>query len=313
MKKLFLLLTMLLVASVPLAGVIVDASEHVVVTRFGRPTAAYSDPGLRLKWPWPIEQRISLDKRTLFLATDPAEFLTADKKNVVVEAFLTWRIHDPLRYLATLRTREAAEARLAALITSALGSAVGEQPFSAFVSPTGLAYTHKSVGSAKLGADIGRLESALLTATQQVAERDFGIAIAHIGVTRFVFPEQNLASVYDRMRAERERIAKTYRAEGEVEAQRIIAEAHLQSARITAAAEADAARFKGEGEAEAARIYARAYQNHEDLFAFLRTLEAYETILDQNTTILLPGDSPLFDLLLRFRPEEPIPTRSPGE
>ena len=306
------LLALLVIGFVGTAStVIVDASEHVVVTRFGRPTAVYNEPGLRAKWPAPIERAVRLDKRRLFLSTNDAEFLTSDKKNVVLAAYATWRITDPVRFLSALRTRDAAEARLAPLIVSALGSAVGEATFADFVSDTGLAYAPSASesGEDKLAA----LEARVLDATSETAAKDFGIAIGQIGITRFIFPEQNLASVYARMRAERERIAKGLRAEGESEAQQIIAEANLKSAEITTSAEADSARILGEGEAEAAKIYADAYSGYEDLYSFLHTLDAYERIINKDTTLVLSGDSPLFDLLLRFDPDASIaPLQAPS-
>jgi membrane protease subunit HflC len=104
------------------------------------------------------------------------------------------------------------------------------------------------------------------------------------------------------MRAERERIAKGYRSEGKAEALKIRAEADRQRADILATAEAEAARLRGEGEAEAARIYAEAYGGHEDFYEFLRTLESYEKVLNGNTTLVLPADSPFLDLLLSRQP-----------
>jgi membrane protease subunit HflC len=115
------------------------------------------------------------------------------------------------------------------------------------------------------------------------------------------------------MRAERERIAKRYRSEGEAEAKKILAEANRESAEIVAGAEADAARLKGEGEAQSAKIYADAYTGHYNLFNFLRTLETYERIFNETTTIVLPSDSPLLDLLIRFRPEGPSLDRKKGK
>jgi modulator of FtsH protease HflC len=313
MKYLFIFASLCFVAFiVMLSVVIVDETEHVIVTQFGRLTAVYSDPGLRWKLPSPIEQVTRLNKRILFLETKDIEILTADKKNVVVSAFILWKINDPLQYYATLRSRDSAELRLNALITSALGSSFGEKHFSEIVSETGLAYTKEALQS-RISGRMEGLERSVATIVHDTAATNFGIEVLNLGLTRFVFPYANLTSVYSRMRAERERIAKRYRSEGEAEAKKILAEANRESAEIVAGAEADAARLKGEGEAQSAKIYADAYTGHYNLFNFLRTLEAYERIFNETTTIVLPSDSPFLDLLIRFRPEGPSLDRKKGK
>lgn len=267
------------------SALIVDATEQVVVTQFGKPTAVYRDPGLYWKLPTPIQRVTRFDKRLLYTETDESEVLTADKKNVVVSAYLSWRISDPLTYLAALRTREAAEARLRALVQSELGGALAEIPFSTLVS------TDPETSS------LTSLASSVEGRSREIAGKDFGIEIADLGITRLNFPSQNLQSVFARMRAERNQIARTFRSEGMAESQKITAEADRERAEILANAQADARKVRGDGEAEAARIYADAYRGHESFYHFLRTLETYEKILNDKTTLILPSDTPLFDLL----------------
>jgi membrane protease subunit HflC len=272
------------------ATVVVDETEHAVITQFGRPVAVHSDAGLYLKLPVPLQRVTRFDKRILFTLGKETELLTADKKNVLVASYLSWRIADPLKYLTALRTREFAEARLQALVQSELGSVLGDLPFDELV-------------PAKVeGEGLDQLKQRVQDASAEVAARDFGIEIVSLGITRLFFPAQNLQSVFARMRAERERIARGYRSEGKAEAQKIRAEADRQRAEILATAEAEAERLRGEGEAEAARIYAEAYEGHEDFYAFLRTLESYETVLNGNTTLVLPADSPFLELLMSRRP-----------
>jgi membrane protease subunit HflC len=266
--------------------VVVDEREHVVITQFGRPTAVHSQAGLHWKLPAPIQRATRFDKRVLFTDARETEFLTADKKNVMVAGYLSWRITDPLLYLAALRTREFAESRLVALVLSELGAALGELPFTALV-------------PASEGSDgLARLEGDVQAAAREVARRDFGIEIVSFGVTRLGYPAQNLQSVFARMRAERERIARGQRSEGAAEAQKIRAEADRERTELLARAEAEAARLRGEGEAEAARIYAEAYGGHEAFYRFLRTLESYEKVLGEKTTLVLPADSPFLEILM---------------
>jgi membrane protease subunit HflC len=279
------------IAVVALSAVFVEETEYAVVTRFGRVTQVIDQPGLAWMLPAPIDQAIRLDKRLLTTAVAESEFLTADKKNVMVGAYATWRIADPVKFLGAVRTRQAAESRLTTLVQSALGSALGERPFTDFVPPDGAS---DSIASGGLGA----LEAAVKERAATVADANFGIALGELGITRFNFPDQNLVAVFSRMRAERERIAKGYRSEGDAEAQKIVAEANRAAAETIATAEAEAARLRGAGEAEAARIYADAYRGHEEFYAFLRTLEAYEKVITEKTTLVLPADAPLLKLLL---------------
>jgi len=270
--------------------VIVDETEHVIVTQFGRPTAVYSEAGLRWKAPAPFQRATRLDKRKLFTETRATELLTSDKKNVIVGGYLSWRIADPLTFMRAVRTREFAENRLTALVQSELGSALGEMPFSAIVS-----------NEADRGG-LAPLEAAVRDAGARVASTDYGIEIVDFGVTRLSYPPQNLQSVFARMRAERARIARGYRSEGEAEARKIRARADRERDELLATARADAERIRGEGEAEAARIYAEAYKGHEGLYRFLRTLESYEKALNENTTLVLPADSPFLELLMSRLP-----------
>ncbi|RIK90061.1 MAG: protease modulator HflC [Proteobacteria bacterium] len=270
--------------------VVVDETEHVVITQFGRSVAVLSDAGLHAKLPLPIQRATRLDKRVLFTEQPATELLTADKKNVIVSTFLSWRIGDPLRFLTSLRTREAAEARLAALVQSELGGTLGNLPFS------------RVVPAPKEGGGLAQVEAHVLAACQDAALRDFGIEVVGFGVTRLGYPAQNLQSVFARMRAERERIARGHRSEGKAAAQKIRAEADRERSAALADAEAEAQRLKGEGEAEAARIYADAYGGHAAFYGFLRTLESYEKVLQENTTLVLPADSPFLELLLSRTP-----------
>lgn len=278
--------TLAVVAFAATGFVVVDETEHVVVTQFGRPVAVHSQAGAYRKLPNPIQRVVRLDRRILYTPTPQVELLTADKKNVLVSTYLSWRIADPIRFLGALRVREAAEARLVALVQSELGSALGAVPFEELVPGEGE------------GEGVRRLETRVHETSRRVALEDFGIELASFGLTRLGFPNQNLQSVFARMRAERERIARGHRSEGEAEAQKLRAEADRQRAEILASAEAEAERLRGEGEAQAARIYAEAYRGHERFYRFLRTLESYERILDERTTLVLPADSPFLELLL---------------
>ena len=272
---------LLLIARVPY---VVDATEYIVRTRFGRPVAVVTEPGLHARVPL-VDAVSRLDARLLYFDAPSAEFLTNDKKNIVVAPFVLWRIEEPLKFLQTLVTRESAEARLADLVASETGAALGAVPFTRLVSAV--------AGEADLSgvvAGIGARVRARATA-------DYGVKVVDVRLKRIAFPEQNLLSVFGRMRSERERIARRFRSEGEEAALKIRAETDREKTRLLSEAYRKAEEEKGAGEAEAARIYAKATNQDPDLYKFLRTLRAYETILDERTTLVLPGDSDVLRLL----------------
>jgi modulator of FtsH protease HflC len=267
------------------SAIVVDTTEYAVVTRFGRPVRTYTTPGLRFRIPF-VDQVVRLDARLLMTEPPAAEYLTLDKKNVVARTFLTWRLDDPLRYLQTVQLRDAAEARLAAVTSSEIGAAFGSVPFDALVST--------DADKMRLGAIIDQVEQRV----RDTAAREYGVKLVSLRVERLAFPQQNEASVFQRMRAERQRIAKQFRSEGEEQSLRIRAEADRERARLLAEADRKAAEIRGQAEAEAARIYADALAADPDFYRFVRTLEAYDKIIDKDTTVILPADSPLMKGLL---------------
>lgn len=271
---------------------VVDESEYGVVLRFGRVISEIDQPGLKVKLPAPIDQIRRFDKRVLYQQIPQTEFLSADKKNVLVSSYLTWRIQSPRLFLEAMSTRDSAEARLSTLVKSSLGAALGNRPFSDYIPET--PDDSSRAGSSQ---NLVRLEGSVFDGISEVAAADYGIEVVSFGVSRFSFPQQNLLAVFSRMRAERERIASAYRSEGDAEARKILANAERERREILAKAESEAEILRGKSEAEATAIYAAAYSSDPDFYAFLRKLETYEKIIDDETTIIVPADSNLLDLL----------------
>lgn len=278
---------------------VVDATEYAVRTRFGRPVAVVTAPGLHARVPL-VDEVARLDARLLYFDAPAGEFLTNDKKNIVVTPFVLWRVEEPLRFLQTLVTRESAEARLADLVASETGAALGAVPFNRLVSAT--------AGE----ADLAGVVAGIGERVRKRAASDYGVKVVDVRLKRIAFPEQNLLSVFGRMRSERERIARRFRSEGEEAALKIRAEADREKTRLLAEAYRKAEEEKGAGEAEAARIYARATNQDPELYKFLRTLRAYDTILDEKTTLVLPGDSDVLRLLTEGASPPPAPRKGPN-
>lgn len=279
------LVLLLLVGLVRTTLFTVDATERAVVTRFGRPLPELLEPGLHVKRPWPIDRVMRIDARLLVFDNEPAEMLTQDKKNVLVDSFICWRVADPFRFLQTVATREQAEARLLDVSSSRLGAAVGQETMEDFLDPAG--------GEVRLRA----VSEAVTAELDALARESFGIEIVDVQINGFNLPQQNRASVIARMRAERASIATQYRSEGEERALEIEAAAAAEREAILAQARSEAEALRGEAERDALALLGEAYARDPKFYRFLRTLESYETIIDDQTTIFLDSDSELMRVL----------------
>lgn len=269
----------------------VQAHQVGIVTRFSRPLPGTNAPGLHLKAPWPIDAVIPVDQRLLILKYQAlTEFLTQDKKNILVDSYALWKVSDAHRYLATLRLRSNAEARLLDMITAALGEVVGSYPLSSFINLE------------KDAVKIDEINNKIMRICQADAMQNYGIEIVDMRINGFNFPEQNRASLIKRMEAERSRIATRYRAEGEEKAQKIRADTELETRSLLAEAKRKAEVTKGEAEAEAMRVYAEAYGADPAFYRFMRNLEALDKVVDKDTTILLPAEAEPWRLLNQDKP-----------
>ena len=265
--------------------IVVDVTEYGLVLRGGRVVDVVKEPGLRIKRPYPFETIVRLDRRLLSFKPATAEFLSEDKKNLVIHSLVTWRIADPERFLATTGERTDAEQRLSDVVLTKLGAVVGSHPASALVAVDGRASRFEEV----MGQVVAR--------ARERAIADYGIDLVDVRLRQLNLPEQNRANVFARMQAERGKIAIKHRSEGEREFKKVVAEAERGKTRILAEAYREAERVKGEGDAQAMRIYAEAFAKNPQLYKFRRTLGAYEKILDGNTTLFLPADSDVYRLL----------------
>ena len=188
-----------------------------------------------------------IDRRTNVLDPEAGEYLTSDKKNILVSNFLVWSVADPLRYLVSLTDKTSAEARLTDIRRSEVGTALGAHPLSALVSTEAQEQTM---------ADVMR---DITGKTARRASDSFGVHVAAVRIKRLNFPPQNKQAVFRRMEAERQRIARLYRSEGEEEAEKIRAQADREEAVLLNEARRQAEEIRGEADAEATRIYAEAF------------------------------------------------------
>ncbi len=272
---------------------VVDETEWAVVVRFGRLVGIVSKAGLHLRLP--IDSVRKFDRRLQIYDPPASEFLTGDKKNLLIDAFVVWRIDDPLRFWQGVGDALGAEMRLHDLVWSQLAAALGNYELSHLV-----AVRRGELGNGE-ATRLTELTETVLRQCRDFARRFYGIEIVDVRIKRLNFPEQNKEAVFARMRAERERIAKRYLAEGEEIATRIKAEADRERERILAEAYREAERIRGEGDALAARIYGQAFSRDPQFYKMLRTLDAYKKALDEKTTIVLSADSEFLRLLTQGR------------
>ena len=258
----------------------VDETEQAVVIQMGKPVRTVTESGLHIKIPWPIQTVQSFEKRLLDYDAAPTEILTKDKKNLVVDNYAKWRISNPLKFFITMHDENGAQARLDDIIYSELRVQLGLHELDEIV----------TTRRAEL--------MAMVTEASNEKALEYGIEVIDVRIKRADLPEQNERSVYERMRAERKRIANRYRSEGEEEALKIRAVTDSLKVVIMAEAYRQSQILKGKAEASAIEIYAKAYGRDEDFYEFLRTLEAYRKIIDSNTVVVLPPDT---ELLKYFR------------
>ena len=263
----------------------VRETEFVLITQFGRPMYTATDAGLHMKWFF--QSSNYFDRRLRVYDPRPSEFLTHDKKNLVIESYVAWRIQDPKRFVETVGDPAAAEMRLHDIVWSGLSAALGTHDLESVIAP------------AAETVQAGDLLDKLTSMTDRAALDRYGIQVVDVRIKRLNLPEQNKQSVYARMRAERERIARQYRAEGEEQALKIRADADRQKEEILSAAYKDAEKIKGEGDAQATRTYSAAYSKNPRFYKLLRTLESYKKIFDDKTTAILSSDSELLRVMMR--------------
>ncbi len=275
-------LSFLLVLGAIIAGAIyssafiVHQNEQALVLRIGEPKDVIRTPGLY--WKWPVFDTVDyFDKRILDLDAKEQEVIASDQKRLVVDAFARYKIVDPLKFYQTLRYEGAVTSRLQPIVDSAIRNTLGGVKFTDVVRE--------------------KREELMQRIAQQVniEGATFGLEIVDVRLKRADLPEQNQKSVFDRMRAEREREAAEFRAQGVAAANRIRATADREVTVIKAEATSKGEQLRGEGEGARNRIFAEAFGKDPDFFGFYRSMQAYEASMKSgDTRLLLSPDSPFF-------------------
>ncbi len=278
--NLLLILGVLAVILVRMSVFTVDQREHAVKFQFGEIVKSDYAPGLHFKVPFMNDIR-RYPNRILNYEHQEEKFLTGEKKNLIVDYFVTWRIVDPAQYYRSVQGDEtSAIERLSAIVKEGIKAAISQRTVQEVVS-----------------AERSELMAEMLTSVQSRSP-ELGIEVVDVRVKRIDLSDEVSESVYLRMRQERQRVATQLRAEGEEQYERIRADADRQRTVILSEAYRDAERIRGAGDAGAAEIYAGAYSKDRDFYSFYRSMQAYRESIgrDQDVLVLKP-DSDFFQFL----------------
>jgi membrane protease subunit HflC len=260
----------------------VNEREQALILRLGEPVGAVNtiadpDPGLHFKVPFIMDVLI-FDKRNVEFDMQPEEIQASDQVRLVVDAFLRYRVVNPLRFYQTVRDENGAQLRLRSIMDDSLRGVIASIP-------------SQDVISGQRAELMERVQEAVEV---QVATQDLGIEVIDVRILRADLPQQIAERVFQRMRSEREQEAARIRAEGEQQATEIRADANREALIIEAEARADGERLRGAGDGRRNAIYAEAYGRDPEFFAFYRSMLAYEQAVQDGTPIVIPPDSEFF-------------------
>ncbi len=276
-KKLIVGILIIVIIAVGLSTSLftIDETEQAIVTQLGKFIREVKQPGLHFKIPL-IQREHKFEARVMEYDAAAAKIITDDKKHLVIDNYARWKIIEPLKFYQTVGNEFGAQSRLDDIVFSEMREELARHTLTEIVSVNRQQIMHK--------------------VAEQCAQKaaEYGIQVIDVRIKRADLPQEVTHSVFDRMKAERQRIAKKYRSEGEEEAVKIKAQTDKDKTILLADSYMQAEKTKGEGDAEALKIYAQAYEKDPEFYSFVRTLEAYEKSLGEGTTIVLPGDSEFF-------------------
>ncbi|MBA2115330.1 protease modulator HflC [Bremerella alba] len=263
----------------------VSEGTAVVVTRFGKPTRQWMEPGAYFKLPWPIEDARVVDLRQHVFNTPYTATLTRDRRNVVLSTFVVWDVSDPLLFLQSSGSVEAVSAKIDGMVTAAKNNRMGGYDLSALV----------STNSDQV--QTVRIEQQLLADVQQNALDKFGIQIRQIGINRIAYEASNVSAVLAQMKAERESAAKQLRAVGDKDANAIRDDALVRSEEILRDGRLEAGKIRANAEQKVSEIYAQAHMRDPEFYRYWRSLESLKRSLGSDSTVILRTNEGFMDLL----------------
>ena len=275
-----LIITLLVLSAIilPQVLVVVDETELAIITRLGDPQRSIRSAGLYVKAPL-IDSVTKFEKRLLIFDAPAESLLTSDKKRLIIDVYARGRITDPLLFFQTVRSVTQARSRVIDIVASELRREIA-----------------KDLQLDVIKTKREEIENAVRDGVRPIIN-ELGIDIVDVRIKRADFPQAIAGSVYERMKAERKRIADRERAEGAEADLEKRAKVDREAVEIRSGARKEADIIRGEAEAEAIAIFAEALEQDPEFYRFLRSLDAYALFLGDNTTVVLPADSDLFEFL----------------
>jgi len=272
----------LLIAASILASMcafVVDQRDQALVLQFGNPVKVVTKAGLHFKLPWQSVE--TFDQRLLESDALPNEVITKDKKSILVDNYTRWRITDPLQVYQVARTQTGVASRMQDVVRGKVRELLGQHTLHEIVS----------------GGKNATLRIELMQSIQRRANadvQDLGIQVVDVRIKRADLPQENSEAVFQRMKAERNRIAKEYRSEGEEAAKEIRATAEKAVKFLLADAYKESQIIRGHADAKATKIYASAHQRDPKFYGFVRSLEAYKQSIKEGTSLIISPESEFF-------------------
>jgi len=269
-----------------MSAFVVDQRQQALVLQFGNPKDVVKSAGLHFKLPWQSVE--TFDARLLESDVPPNEVITKDKKSILVDNYARWRIIDPLKVYQVARTQTGVAARMDDVVRGKVREVLGQHTLHEIVS----------------GGDKENLRAELMQSIRDRADegvKEYGISVVDVRIKRADLPQENSEAVFQRMKAERNRIAKEYRSEGEEAAKEIRATAEKTQKTILAEAYKQSEILRGKADALTTAIYAKAYNRDPKFYAFTRSLEGYRNSIDENTRLVISPDSEFFNFFQQSR------------
>ncbi len=262
---------------------VVEQQDQAIVLQFGQPKEVKTQPGLYLKLPYFLQDVVKYDKRILDINLQPKTIPDINQKQVIIDAFIKYKIIDPLKFYKTVGGYAGLSREADSILMASLKNAIGSIPFQNLLSEN----------RSQIMNEIKNNVSAKAS--------EFGVQIVDLRIVRADLPEENINSIFNRMIAEREKEAKEFRAEGEEQASRITSGADKERTILIADARRQSEIIRGEGDGEASKIFAQSFGKDIDFFTFYRTMQAYrESLKASDTRMVLSPDSDFLRYLERL-------------
>lgn len=259
-----------------------------VILRFGAPRAEITEAGLYFKLPWPFETVTTYDNRLQYLESNHLETTTKDNRNIILQCYALWSIEDPLKFHNSIGSQERVEAYINDQIFSATNGVLGSYELKSLV----------SLDREEIKSD--EMQEKIFQAVKTTCEANYGISINDVSILRISLPDTNLESVFEQMRADRQKDIDSILAQANKEADKIMSDADTKYSEIISGAQIEAADINAKTEAEVARIYAEAQSANVELYKLLKEFEAIIQSVSYESVLIVEADKYPFNVLWSY-------------